>query len=105
MAWRAVFPMERLPAAMTRSVAAAWLGVKAHVVHYPLRNGRLFNFGATVERADRAVESWSTEGSHLESCSSGHWSAVRSFLNGPRAVSRCWGTPAIGPCSCWRRGP
>lgn len=66
MAWRAVIPMERLPREMTRSVAAAWLGSKGHVVHYPLRNGKLFNFVATIEREDWQTESWSTEGTNAE---------------------------------------
>ncbi len=62
MAWRGVIPMERLPEEMSRRVAVAWLGPKGHVVHYPLRNGKLMNFVATVERSDWKVESWSTEG-------------------------------------------
>ena len=66
MAWRAVIPMERLPAHMTRSVATNWVGPGAHVVCYPVRFGRLMNFVATVSRSDWQIESWMSEGSAQE---------------------------------------
>lgn len=66
MVWRAVIPMELLPERMKRSVAAAWLGPHGHIVHYPLRNGELVNFVATVEREDWQTKSWSTEGTNAE---------------------------------------
>lgn len=66
VAWRGTIPMERLPERMNRSVATAWLGPKGHIVHYPLRGGKLMNFVATVERDDWQTESWSTEGTSEE---------------------------------------
>ena len=63
MAWRGVIPMERLPERMRRTVGTNWVGPGGHIVHYPLRGGRLMNFVGVRERADWQVESWSVAGS------------------------------------------
>lgn len=66
LAWRGIIPMENLPAHMNCSRATVWVGPHGHVVHYPLRGGKLMNVVATAERSDWQVESWSTEGSKDE---------------------------------------
>jgi len=66
VAWRAVIPMERLPAHMARMVGSNWVGPGGHIVHYPLRGGTLMNFVGALERADWQVESWSHQGSAAE---------------------------------------
>ena len=66
IAWRGIVPMERLPARMAREVATNWIGPGGHVVHYPLRAGKLMNFVGILERADWQVESWSTRGTTEE---------------------------------------
>ena len=66
LAWRGVIPMETLPEKMNISRATVWVGPHGHVVHYPLRGGKLMNLVATAERSDWQVESWSTEGSKEE---------------------------------------
>jgi salicylate hydroxylase len=66
IAWRGVVPMERLPAHMARMVGSNWVGPGGHVVHYPLRAGRLMNFVGARERADWRVESWSARGTQEE---------------------------------------
>jgi len=66
VAWRAVVPMERLPAHMARMVGSNWVGPGGHIVHYPLRGGTLMNFVGALERADWQVESWSHQGSAAE---------------------------------------
>jgi len=66
IAWRGVIPMGGLPARMARSVATNWIGPGGHVVHYPLRAGRLMNFVGALERADWQVESWSARGTTEE---------------------------------------
>lgn len=63
MAWRGVIPMDRLPGRMRRMVGTNWVGPGGHIVHYPLRGGRLMNFAGVRERADWRVESWSVAGS------------------------------------------
>jgi len=63
MAWRGIIPMERLPERMRRMVGTNWVGPGGHIVHYPLRGGRLMNFAGVRERADWRIESWSVAGS------------------------------------------
>jgi len=62
IAWRGVIPMERLPRHMARMVGTNWVGPGGHVIHYPLRGGKLMNFVGALERADWQVESWSARG-------------------------------------------
>jgi salicylate hydroxylase len=66
VAWRGIVPMERLPSRMARLVATNWIGPGGHIVHYPLRGGRLMNFVGVLERSDWQVESWSTKGKSEE---------------------------------------
>ncbi len=66
IAWRGIVPMEKLPAHMARMVGTNWVGPGGHVVHYPLRAGRLMNFVGALERADWQVESWSARGTQEE---------------------------------------
>jgi len=66
IAWRGVIPLERLPKHMARMVGTNWVGPGGHVIHYPLRGGRLMNFVGALERADWQVESWSARGTTAE---------------------------------------
>ena len=47
-------------------VGTNWVGPGGHVVHYPLRGGRVMNFVGALERSDWRVESWSTRGTTEE---------------------------------------
>jgi len=60
--WRGIVPMEKLPKHMARMVGSNWVGPEAHVVHYPLRAGKVMNFVGALERSDWQVESWSARG-------------------------------------------
>ena len=64
--WRGIVPMEDLPVHMRRMVGSNWVGPGAHVVHYPLRGGKVMNFVGALERADWQVESWSARGTTEE---------------------------------------
>ena len=66
IAWRGIVPMERLPRHMARMVGSNWVGPGGHVVHYPLRAGKLMNFVGALERADWQVESWTARGTNAE---------------------------------------
>jgi salicylate hydroxylase len=66
IAWRGIVPMESLPGRMARMVGVNWIGPGGHVVHYPLRAGRVMNFVGALERADWQVESWSARGTTTE---------------------------------------
>jgi salicylate hydroxylase len=45
-----------------RPIATNWVGPGGHVIHYPMRAGKLMNYVSVVERADWQVESWSIAG-------------------------------------------
>jgi len=64
--WRGIVPMEDLPGHMRRMVGSNWVGPGAHVVHYPLRAGKVMNFVGALERSDWQVESWSARGTTEE---------------------------------------
>jgi len=71
IAWRGVIPIERVPRHISRDRATNWIGVGGHVVHYPLRAGRLMNFVGIQERGDWQVESWTIQGT-AEECADDH---------------------------------
>src|SRR5687767_3862925 len=64
--WRGIVPMEKLAKHMARMVGSNWVGPGAHVVHYPLRAGKVMNFVGALERSDWQVESWSARGTTEE---------------------------------------
>lgn len=66
IAWRGIVPMERLPSHMARMVGSNWVGPGGHIVHYPLRAGKLMNFVGALERDDWRIESWSARGTQAE---------------------------------------
>jgi len=66
IAWRGVVPMERLPKHMARMVGSNWVGPGGHIVHYPLRAGRVMNFVGVLERSDWRIESWTARGTQEE---------------------------------------
>ena len=66
IAWRGVVPMERLPKHMARMVGSNWVGPGGHIVHYPLRAGKVMNFVGVLERSDWRIESWTARGTQEE---------------------------------------
>jgi salicylate hydroxylase len=59
-AWRALIPAEKLPREF-RDAVHLWLGQDSHLVHYPVRNGRLINVVAIVHE-DWNEPGWSAPG-------------------------------------------
>jgi len=66
IAWRGVIPMERVPATISRTIGTNWVGPGGHVVHYPLRAGKLLNFVGMGERTDWTGEGWNVRGTTEE---------------------------------------
>ena len=65
IAWRALVPAAEAPDAARRLETGLWLGSKAHLVHYPLRDGALINVVAITEdgwRGEEAPDLWSISG-------------------------------------------
>ena len=64
-AWRALVPAEAVPAEFRQPFVHLWLGLDAHLVHYPVKAGRLINFVGIVH--DQWNETgWSAEGDRDE---------------------------------------
>ena len=105
IAWRGVAPIERLPAHMRRPVGTNWVGPGGHVVHYPLRAGRLMNFVGIIERSDWQIESWTVRGTK-EECSNDlrGWNADVHALIGAIDVPYKWALMGRDPMDCWTRG-
>jgi 2-polyprenyl-6-methoxyphenol hydroxylase-like FAD-dependent oxidoreductase len=65
IAYRAVLPIEDVPAANSKNEMTLWSGPKHHLVHYPLRGGKLFNLVA-VFHSSRYEEGWDAPGDPKE---------------------------------------
>ncbi len=64
-AWRALVPAAQAPDFARKLETGLWLGPRAHLVHYPLRQGDSINVVAISEdawRADDAPDIWSISG-------------------------------------------
>jgi salicylate hydroxylase len=66
VAWRALVPVERLPADLVRPMATVWWGPHKHFVHYYVRGGALVNCVCVVEKRGWETESWTARGEHAE---------------------------------------
>jgi salicylate hydroxylase len=61
IAYRAVLPMDAVPAGIPRDIVQLWAGPRLHLVHYPLRRGELMNLVA-VFHSDHYAEGWDQAG-------------------------------------------
>ena len=64
-AWRALVPAERVPAEFHAPLVHLWLGLDAHLVHYPVKGGRLINIVGIVYDEWR-MSGWSAAGDREE---------------------------------------
>ena len=105
VAWRGIIPMERLPARMTRLVGTNWIGPGGHIVHYPLRAGRLMNFVGALERSDWKIESWSAKGERAELRADfcGWHEDVQALVNGIDTPYK-WALMVRPPMPRWTEG-
>jgi salicylate hydroxylase len=105
IAWRGIVPMEKLPAHMARMVGTNWIGPGGHVVHYPLRAGRLMNFVGALERSDWQVESWSARGTQEELATDfrGWHGDVHAIIRGI-PVPYKWALMVRAPMARWTVG-
>ncbi len=63
VAYRALFPVDRLPAAWQAPEVTAWLGPHLHAVTYPVRGGSLLNVVCVVrQRLDGPRSGWELRG-------------------------------------------
>jgi len=64
-AWRATVPADSVPAEFQPPLVHLWLGLDAHLVHYPVRQGRLVNIVGIVSD-EWNKEGWSADGDRAE---------------------------------------
>ena len=64
-AWRALIPAEQVPEEFREPLVHLWLGLDAHLVHYPVKAGRLINIVAIVHD-DWHEYGWSAAGERAE---------------------------------------
>jgi len=62
VAWRGLFPVERLPKEMRERNGETWLGRNGHFTVYPVRRGEFINVVGHIDRDDWQVESWIERG-------------------------------------------
>ena len=66
-AWRALVPAESAAPEFREPLVHLWLGLDAHLVHYPVKGGRLINIVAVVHDEWNQT-GWSAAGEALRSC-------------------------------------
>jgi len=105
IAWRGVVEMERLPPAISREIGTNWVGPGGHVVHYPLRAGKLLNFVGIRERADWTGEDWYERGTTAELLRdfAGWHADVRSIIE-TIEVPYKWALALRPPMPTWSKG-
>ncbi len=105
-AWRALIPTDAVEEEFRTPEVQLWLGRKAHVVHYPVKSGKLINVVAIVN--DKwAQPGWSADGAREELLA--HFSAwswalpVREFLAVPERWQK-WALHDLAPLEQWGKG-
>lgn len=64
-AWRAVVPADAVPDEFRTAYVHLWLGLDAHLVHYPVKGGRVINIVAIVHDQWQGKD-WSAAGDRAE---------------------------------------
>src|SRR3954470_13985114 len=105
IAWRGVVPMERLPSHMARMVGSNWVGPGGHIVHYPLRAGKVMNFVGVLERSDWRIESWSAQGTREELAADyrGWHEDIQAFIREIETPYK-WALMVRSPLERWTTG-
>ena len=102
MAWRGVIPIEKIDPTIVKQVGTNWVGPGRHVIHYPLRGGKLMNFVGIVETDRWVSESWTQRGTHAECHADfeGWHSDVHALIRNIDVPYR-WALMARPPLNTW----
>jgi salicylate hydroxylase len=105
--FRGLVPVERLPRLPDPEALQYWMGPGAHLLHYPISDGRLINFLAVVEGPERwTAPAWmenSLPNAHLEAFAGWHPAVTEMIAAVPQSPR--WGLFARRPLTRWNRGP
>ena len=106
-AWRALIPVEAAPAELAAPAVNLWLGRDAHLVHYPVKAGRLINVVA-IARDDWREPGWTAPGWRrevLDRFPAGRWHApARDLLDASEHWQK-WALADCAPLARWGNGP
>jgi len=106
-AWRALVPAEAAPTGFAAPAVNLWLGSHAHLVHYPIKGGRMINVVA-IMRDDWHEPGWSGPASRtevLDRFSAGAWHApVRDLFSAAERWQK-WALADCAPLARWGKGP
>jgi salicylate hydroxylase len=106
-AWRALVPADAVAGEFRRQTVHLWLGRGGHVVHYPVKGGRLINVVA-IMGDDWREPGWGTPVHRSEVLSCFGKDAWRGPLRDLMSVPDRWLKWALydaAPLSYWSRGP
>src|SRR6202035_2770741 len=104
VAHRTIVPMERVPHGVLRDEVVLWGGPGYHIVHYPLRQGSVFNIVA-VFRTSTHAEKGDVRGhrEELERTYRDAHPAMKALL-GLMDLERRWAISDRDPIRHWHRG-
>jgi len=106
-AWRALVPADIAPKGLAAPAVNLWLGHDAHLVHYPVKAGRMINVVAIVDD-DWREPGWSTPGKAgeiLDRFAPGHWHASARDLLAAAEHWQKWALFDCEPLAAWGKGP
>jgi len=108
-AWRALVPADTAPAFSRAPETQLWLGARAHLVHYPLRQARIVNIVAITEdgwRGDDPARFWAEPGAPRDILGrfQGWTQDPLRLLEAARDWRR-WPLFDLAPLTRWTSGP
>jgi salicylate hydroxylase len=106
-AWRALVVAEAVPAEFSAPAINLWLGRDAHLVHYPVKAGRLINIVAIL-RDNWDVPGWSAPGASAELLArlpAAGWHVSARDLIGTAQQWQKWALYDCAPLDHWSQGP
>jgi salicylate hydroxylase len=106
-AWRTLVPADSAPGGVAAPAVNLWLGHDTHLVHYPVKAGRMINVVAIVED-DWREPGWNTPGATremLDRFAPEHWHASARDLLAAAEHWQKWALFDCAPLSAWGNGP
>ena len=106
VAWRALIKSDRVALNLRQPESTLWLGAGAHIVHYPLRGGRITNVVAVLDETagiDWAADIWAEAGDpHRIAARFGNWDRRIRELIAAADEWRIW--PLVERDPAWGAG-
>jgi salicylate hydroxylase len=106
-AWRALVAAEAVAAEFSAPAINLWLGRDAHLVHYPVKGGRLVNIVAIL-RDEWDQPGWSAPGASAELLArfpAAEWHTSARKLIGTAEQWQKWALYDCAPLDRWSHGP